>query len=327
MARIEKTIFISYRRKDISWALAVYQYLASQKYDVFFDFTHIPSGDFEQIIVSNIKARAHFVLILTPDALDRTSNKRDWLRREIETAMDERRNIVPLLFDGFSFGSPNVAEKLVGKLANVKRYNGLEIPSGYFPEAMERLRTRYLSVPLNAVIHPVSTEVRKKIREEKVAANKALREQKEEIQEIVKPAQETTEKPKQTPASTLSEPQSKPAPRTDIPWKPLAGIVGVLAIVSICIWGGGSLLRNLTSSTLDPTRTSQPAETEEPQLAATNTLSSTEETLGIGSTMTGSDGMTLHYVPAGEFIMGSEDGSDDEKLSCLPLGTFSANAL
>jgi len=26
MARIEKTIFISYRRKDISWALAVYQY-------------------------------------------------------------------------------------------------------------------------------------------------------------------------------------------------------------------------------------------------------------------------------------------------------------
>jgi hypothetical protein len=71
MARIEKTVFISYRRKDISWALAVYQYLTSRKYDVFFDYTSIPSGDFEQIIVSNIRARAHFVLILTPTALDR----------------------------------------------------------------------------------------------------------------------------------------------------------------------------------------------------------------------------------------------------------------
>jgi len=190
MTRIEKTVFISYRRTDISWALAVYQYLTSQKYDVFFDYTHIPSGDFEQIIVSNIKARAHFVLILTPNALDRTSNEGDWLRREIETAMDEKRNIVPLFFDGFSFGLPNVAEKLTGRLADVKRYNGLDIPSGYFPEAMERLSTRYLNTPLNAVIHPVSTEVRKKVKEEKVAVSRALREQMTEIKELVKSAEE-----------------------------------------------------------------------------------------------------------------------------------------
>ena len=58
MAHIEKTVFISYRRKDISWALAVYQYLTSRKYDVFFDYTSLSGGDFEQVIVSNIKARA-----------------------------------------------------------------------------------------------------------------------------------------------------------------------------------------------------------------------------------------------------------------------------
>lgn len=57
MARIEKTVFISYRRKDISWALAVYRYLTSQKYDVFFGFSSIPSGAFEQIILSTIRAR------------------------------------------------------------------------------------------------------------------------------------------------------------------------------------------------------------------------------------------------------------------------------
>jgi len=69
MARIEKTVFISYRRVDVYTALAVYQDLTSKGYDVFFDYTSIPSGDFEQIIVSNIKARAHFLLILTPAAL------------------------------------------------------------------------------------------------------------------------------------------------------------------------------------------------------------------------------------------------------------------
>src|SRR5688572_21667370 len=143
MARIEKTIFISYRRKDISWALAVYQYLTSQKYDVFFDFSSLSSGDFEQVIVSNIKARAHFVLILTPTSLDRCSEPGDWLRREIEIALDEKRNVIPLFFDDFHFGLPSVAERLTGKLAAIKRYNGLEIPSGYFLEAMERLSERY----------------------------------------------------------------------------------------------------------------------------------------------------------------------------------------
>jgi hypothetical protein len=189
MARIEKTVFISYRRKDIAWALAVYQYLSNQKYDVFFDYTSIPSGDFEQIIVSNIKARAHFVVILTPTSLDRCSNPGDWLRREIETAIDEKRNIIPLFFDGFNFGSPSVAEKITGKLSIISHYNGLEIPSGYFIEAMERLSFRYLNVPLNAVLHPIPTEVQKVVKEEQVAADEALK-QREDVKELIKPIEE-----------------------------------------------------------------------------------------------------------------------------------------
>jgi len=77
MAQIEKTVFISYRRTDVYTALAVYQSLTSKGYDVFFDYTSIPSGDFEQIIVSNIRARAHFLLILTPTALDRCDEPDD----------------------------------------------------------------------------------------------------------------------------------------------------------------------------------------------------------------------------------------------------------
>ncbi len=188
MATIEKTVFISYRRKDSYTALAVYQHLTSKQYDVFLDYTSILSGDFEQIIVSNIKARAHFVLILTPTALDRCNEPGDWLRREIETAIDEKRNIIPLFFDDFSFSAPRVVEKLTGKLEALRRYNGLNIPSGYFNEAMEKLCERYLNVPLNAVIHPVSIEVRKVVEDAQVAANQALEQERENIEVLVKPA-------------------------------------------------------------------------------------------------------------------------------------------
>ena len=99
MARVEKSVFLSYRRKDQYSALSVYQYLTQRNYNVFLDYTSIPSGDFEQIIVSNIKARAHFIVILTPTALDRCNEPGDWLRREIETAIDEKRNIVRKVFD------------------------------------------------------------------------------------------------------------------------------------------------------------------------------------------------------------------------------------
>ncbi|WKZ48212.1 MAG: SUMF1/EgtB/PvdO family nonheme iron enzyme [Anaerolineales bacterium] len=100
----------------------------------------------------------------------------------------------------------------------------------------------------------------------------------------------------------------------------LAGIIGGLLVMALCAWGGMSLLNNLpvspTESTqaLQPTatRTFQPAKTDTPSLLTQTPLPPTP-TLGIGSTMTGEDGMTLLYVPAGEFTMGSNEGGSNEK--------------
>jgi len=311
MARIEKTVFISYRRKDISWALAVYQYLASQKYDVFFDYTHIPSGDFEQIIVSNIKARAHFILILTPNALDRTNNEGDWLRREIETAIDEKRNIIPLFFDGFSFGSPNVKEKLTGKMGNISRYNGLDVPSGYFPEAMERLSTRYLNTPLDAVIHPVSIEVRKRSKEEKVAANKALREQKTEIKELVRPAKKTTEKKNKTPVEKAddSHPPLKihlsdklrlgeaVGPKPNL--RPFATGAGILLIAMLGVMGIRALINNSNASdNSKPTLTSAVvAESTSTSISPVPTNTKTDDSATLVSTDQSQDAVTYTVQP------------------------------
>jgi tetratricopeptide (TPR) repeat protein len=97
----------------------------------------------------------------------------DWLRREIKAALDSKRNIVPLMLEGFDFGSPAIASQLTGKLAKLKQYNALNIPADYFMEAMGRLRDKYLSVPLKAVLHPASRSAARAADEEKGAARLA----------------------------------------------------------------------------------------------------------------------------------------------------------
>lgn len=181
MSRVEKTVFISYRRTNLPWALAIYQNLTSRGYDVFFDYESINSGDFEQLILSNIRARAHFLVVLTPSALERCDDPNDWLRREIEAALDEKRNIVPVFLEGFDFNSPSISRYLTGKLENLKKYNGQNVPAGFFDEAMTKLRERFLNISLDAVLHPVSTSVKKVVQKQQVAANGANQVREQEL--------------------------------------------------------------------------------------------------------------------------------------------------
>src|SRR5690349_23923430 len=120
MEGIENTVFISYRRTNFFAALAIFQNLTQHGYDVFIDYQGIASGDFERVILENIRARAHFLVLLTPSALDRSDTPGDWLRREIEEALETKRNIVPLMLEGFDFGAPAIASKLTGRLASLK---------------------------------------------------------------------------------------------------------------------------------------------------------------------------------------------------------------
>ncbi|MAU11501.1 MAG: hypothetical protein CL607_16885 [Anaerolineaceae bacterium] len=150
--QVEKTVFISYRRTNIFHARAIFQNLRANGYDVFMDYESIDSGAFDQIILNQIKARAHFLVLLTPSALERCSEPGDWLRREIETAIEEKRNIVPLYFEGFDFA--DVQKYLPPHLHVLGTYNALRIPSDYFDEAMARLRDRFLNKPLEMILHP-----------------------------------------------------------------------------------------------------------------------------------------------------------------------------
>jgi tetratricopeptide (TPR) repeat protein len=148
----QRTVFISYRRVAPYHARAVYQHLSANGYDVFMDVERMDSGAFDEILLRQIAARAHFVLLLTPNALDRCVNPNDWLRREIEHAIDMKRNIVPVTFEGFSWEA--ATSFITGKMSTLNRYSGVNVPSDYFEEAMARLRTRYLNIDVDTVIHP-----------------------------------------------------------------------------------------------------------------------------------------------------------------------------
>jgi tetratricopeptide (TPR) repeat protein len=170
MDRIEKTVFLSYRRTNIPWALAIFQNLTQYGYDVFFDYNGIASGDFERIILGNITARAHFLVLLTPSALERCGDPEDWLRREIEAALESQRNIVPIMLESFDFAAPGIVNQLTGTLAGLRNYNGLRVPPDYFDAGMERLRTKFLNIPLTAVLHRASPSAVQAADEQKALA-------------------------------------------------------------------------------------------------------------------------------------------------------------
>lgn len=169
MSDAEKTVFISYRRKVSSFiARAIFQDLRSNGYDVFMDVENIDSGTFDTIILNQIEARAHFLVILTPGTLNRCVNADDWLRKEIEHAMECERNIVPVLVNGFKFDK-KVSKFLTDKLEQLPRLNGLTLPHEYFEAGMERLRERFFKKPslgnILSIPQPEQAVVEEKIEE------------------------------------------------------------------------------------------------------------------------------------------------------------------
>jgi TIR domain len=104
MASPPPTVFLSYRRDVSSFiARSIFMDLRQHGYDVFMDVESIDSGQFETIILAQIAARAHFLVILTPGSLEGCQKPDDWLRREIEYAIELKRNIIPILANDFRF--------------------------------------------------------------------------------------------------------------------------------------------------------------------------------------------------------------------------------
>jgi len=124
------TVFLSYRRNSSrELARYVHDKLVDFGADVFFDVETMNAGRFAAIIEHEIIQRQHFLIILKPDTLDS-----EWVRREIQTALKYRKNIVILTADGFKFESHVHQEVSV-----LGEYNGIPYDYQFAEASLERV--------------------------------------------------------------------------------------------------------------------------------------------------------------------------------------------
>lgn len=136
-------IFISYRRDGgESTAKILCDKLESMGYQVFFDVESLRSGDFNTALYSVIDESEDFLLVLSPNALDRCRDEKDWVRLEIEHALAVGKNIIPVMLRGFSF-----PDELPESVNAVRFKNGVEANYQFFDAFMEKLRSFLLSKP------------------------------------------------------------------------------------------------------------------------------------------------------------------------------------
>jgi tetratricopeptide (TPR) repeat protein len=144
MGEPSNAVFISYRREVGGMiAMALHQHLTQHGVDAFYDIESIRTGRFDTIILNQIAARPYFVLVLTPGSLERCDDPNDWLRREIEQALETRRVIVPVYTPNFDFD--DITRFLPGDLGEeVRRFNAQELPQKWFKQAVEQLVEEFL---------------------------------------------------------------------------------------------------------------------------------------------------------------------------------------
>lgn len=94
-------VFISYRRLDEQGNISgrdqahlIAKQLELVGYHPFFDYSEIADNEFAEVILPAVKSSKVFIFVLTKNALDRCKNEDDWVRREIETAINSGNEII-----------------------------------------------------------------------------------------------------------------------------------------------------------------------------------------------------------------------------------------
>jgi len=142
-------IFISYRRKGgYDTAKLFYDRLRLDGYSVFFDIDTVStlrSGNFDKELEVRVKKCRDFILILSSGVFDRVSKKGyneedDWVRQEINHALKNNKNIVPLIQEGFKFPDDLPADVR----DDICKKNSLELQPQHFEATYERMKESFL---------------------------------------------------------------------------------------------------------------------------------------------------------------------------------------
>lgn len=138
--------FISYRRAPgYPWARLIWEDLAERDIDAFLDLESMRSaGTFDDRLLNQIASRPYFLVVLTAGTLERCADPSDWVRREIEHAIEHDRIIVPVFIAPFEpSGFPTDLPQHIGDA--LRRSQGLTVYSQYLSAAIDKLAFEMLT--------------------------------------------------------------------------------------------------------------------------------------------------------------------------------------
>jgi hypothetical protein len=143
--------FISYRREGGRHVAPLLKLLLETGFGkrFFLDVDELQVGRFDEKLLDRIGNSPNFMLILSLGCLDRCAEKNDWLKREIMHALETRRNIIPVLVDGFEFPDQGRMDLLPEAMRILPNFQAV-VYSDVYRESAVRKIARYCvdSIPI-----------------------------------------------------------------------------------------------------------------------------------------------------------------------------------
>ncbi|XP_058139789.1 NAD(+) hydrolase SARM1 [Dasypus novemcinctus] len=132
-------VFISYRRNSGSQLASLLKvHLQLHGFSVFIDVEKLEAGKFEDKLIQSVMGARNFVLVLSAGALDKCMQDhdcKDWVHKEIVTALSCSKNIVPVI-DGFEWPEP---QALPEDMQAVLTFNGIKWSHEYQEATIEKI--------------------------------------------------------------------------------------------------------------------------------------------------------------------------------------------
>ncbi len=153
----EYDVFISYRREVTEYlSRTLYEKLSQDGYRVFYDVENIQSGRFNAQILESIAGSKTMIIVLPPHGLDRCADPEDWVRREVEYAMERGMVLILVLMPGFDWESARPL--LPDSLRALPEYQSITADNSLFGSWYTRLKT-WISREVGAVRAPSASQI------------------------------------------------------------------------------------------------------------------------------------------------------------------------
>uniref|UniRef100_A0A8C0QN86 NAD(+) hydrolase SARM1 n=1 Tax=Chelonoidis abingdonii TaxID=106734 RepID=A0A8C0QN86_CHEAB len=107
-------------------------------FSVFIDVEKLEAGKFEDKLIQSVMSARNFVLVLSPNTLDKCMgdpDRKDWVHKEIVTALSCGKNIIPVA-DHFEWPDP---QDLPEDMRAVLKFNGIKWSHEYQEATIEKI--------------------------------------------------------------------------------------------------------------------------------------------------------------------------------------------